>query len=77
MNQEKPFAMTPGCEGIVEMIVVLRQFESISLKPPHSRTLCESQESTLLSANRALRVVGSTSRQYFLHEDYFPSSSPT
>lgn len=46
MNQEKPFVMTSGHEDIVKTAMVLRQFESISLKPLHSRALCEPQEST-------------------------------
>ncbi|KAL6053184.1 hypothetical protein STEG23_025360, partial [Scotinomys teguina] len=37
VNQEKPFALTADCEGIVETVMVLKQFGSISLKPLHSR----------------------------------------
>lgn len=65
MNQEMPFVMTSGREGVVETVMVLRQFESISLKPLYSRALCELQEKYPLCANRALGVVGSASRLYF------------
>lgn len=65
MNQEKSFVMTSGHEGIVKTAMVLRQFESISLKPLHPRALCEPQEKHPLCANRALGVVGSASRLYF------------
>lgn len=65
MNQEKPFAMTAGCEGAIETVTVLRQLESISLKPLHSRAEFESQEKYPLCTNGALWVVNSANRLYF------------